>query len=489
MLSKIKGLIGTNQFIATSDIFPRIDTKRIKQQLNLVHKGKTRGIKDLPESDSKSFDSVENEIIATVRNLRDICIRVYNEHKTVYNERQIRVTTARTEIDSSASQAPSEYMGVTQDLKTQLQESTVRLRECTNWKSKFRYQHNIDRACHHYSSNRLWWLALALFMVFIESILNGYLFAQKNQFGLLGGGFAALIISVANVGFSSLVGFYSRFINHIKLLTKIFGYILLLGWIVIILVFNFGVAHFRDGIEANLKWDAAAEYAVTQMYTAPLALLYFESWVLVLFGCLISVIALLKGYYADDPYPGYGNVERELDKARNNFTYKYEDAIKELTDKKDEMVEDLREAEERIRDDTKNLIDGLFGNTSLDSQFTLQLSHCDDVVNQLLQVYRESNKESRSTPSPEHFSKEFQFEEIVISKTNEINKDKLITGLDRIERKVTKAVKEINSLLGEAIKTLPGASEIEEEESIQSQGVKTHKEIKFTNKYFKQNNS
>lgn len=461
MLNKIKELFGTNPLLPSTDIFPRIDTSRLNKQLNLEKRGKLRGKKELPSSDTSTLDSVENEIIDAVRNNRELFLRVYNEHKSVYNERQTRVTTDRTDLESSATQAPSEYIGKSQDLETNLQEVTVRLKECVNWKNNFRKEHKIDRASHHYNTSRIKWLAVGFLMVFFETILNGYLFAQKNQFGLLGGVIAALLISIANVGFSSLTGFYSRFINHINYLVKIFGTMIVLFWASVVLVFNFGVAHFRDGIEANLEWGQAATQAIERLYTNPIEIASFESWILVLIGCLISIFALLKGYYADDPYPGYGNVERELDKARNNFANKHELAIEKLQYIKDQMIEDLRNAEEKIKNDSKDLIDGLFGNTSLDSQFTLQLKHCDEVVQHLLQIYRESNKENRNTPPPQHFAIDFKFDEIELSKSNEINKEKMIKDLERIEFLVTEAVKEINNLLGKSIENFPSARKIE----------------------------
>lgn len=468
MLDKIKNMFGTDPFIPTSNIFPRIDTNRLKKKLDLEKKGKNRGVKELPPSDITSLDSVENEIIDSVRSLRDICYREYNDHKEVYNERQTRVTTASTELESSATKAPSKFKGISQGLETHLQESTVRLTECADWKKKFRIKHQIDRACHHYNSNRIIWLALAMIMVFVESILNGYLFAQKNQFGLLGGGFAALLISVTNVGFSSLIGFYSRFINHVNVMLKIFSLVLLLGWAVIVIVFNFGVAHFRDGMVENLSWNDAAIKAVERIYQTPFELSSIESWILVLIGCLISVIAMLKGYYADDPYPGYGNVERELDKARNNFESIYESAIHELMNTKDQMVEDLKEAEETLRNDTNNLIDGLFGNTSLNAQFEVQLKHCDDVAHTLLKLYRDSNSENRTTPPPKHFTVEFKFEKIDIPKTNEISLEKLKQGLDHIEELIKKSVEEINYMLEVSIENFPSARTIEKEISDQT---------------------
>ena len=460
MLEQIKEIFGSNQFDPTSDIFPQIDVERLKKQLNLAKKGKQKGLSELPSSDSKALDSVENEIVVAVDQLRQQSINAFQDHKTVYRNRLSVFSTARTEIEASTKQAPAGFMADCREHETQLQEPTVRLEECTKWKIKFCEEHGIERACHHHQSSRIKWFFIGLVMVLIESILNGPLLAQRHELGLLGGGITALLISAANVVFSSIIGFYSRFTNHRNFFNKIFGFLLLLGWLIIILVFNFGVAHFRDGVVSNLSWEEAAREAVIKIQT-PLELSSIESWLLILLGCLISLLALLKGYYADDPYPRYGNVERELDKARQNFTHYHTNALEELENTRDEIVADMKEAENFVRIRANEINDVLTGTKSLDEKFEEHLEHCDKITQQLLQIYRENNVEQRKTSKPSYFNKKFTFDKVQNDPLDISQLGNPREELKRIEKMVSTATKTIHKLWKQSIMNFPSAKEIE----------------------------
>ena len=460
MLGKIKKIIGANQLVPTSEIFPQIDVKLLKIQLNPAKKGKERGINELPSSDSLGLDSFEQEIVATVENLRQQCINEYHNHKTVYSNRLSEVSTARTEIEASTTMAPGAFMTDSKEFESQLQSSTVRLRECAVWKHKFRKEHRIERAGHHYTAGGLKWFFFGILMLLLESILNAPMLARQQEMGLFGGGLTALLISLANVGFSSVIGFYSRLINSIKPLKRIFGFLILLVWFITILGFNFGVAHFRDGIVAKLSWDEAARNAVVSLQT-PLNLTHIESWLLVVLGCLISLVALLKGYYADDPYPGYGNLERQLDKARVIFTQDHSVALHKLVERREKIVQDMKEAEELVRLRVNELNDALFGDRSLDIKFKEHLNHCDKVVQQLLQVYRDNNEEVRKTPHPVYFKDKYAFEEVPIYQVERSKSDKLSRELKQIEELVSSATKEILQLWKKSIMNFPSARDIE----------------------------
>ncbi len=462
MLKKIKEIFGTNEFIPTTEIFPRIDVDRLKEQLEPRKRGIRRGKDEFPKSSSTLPDSVENEIIKAVDDLRQLSIQEFHNHSAVYEQRLARIPSIRTLIESSASKAPNKFESDSQKLETRLQGPMVQLKECVVSKFQFRKKHEIKRVVHHHRSGGIRWLALGFLMVLIESVLNGYLFAQKNEFGLLGGGFAAALISIANVGVSSISGYYSRFKNHINSWTKLYGFLLLMVWSIFIVAFNFSVAHFRDGMVSGLEWNMAAEKAVERIATAPLDVASIESWLLITIGSLISVVALLKAYYADDPYPGYGNTERLLEDARERYEKEHDSALDELERERDRVVDELREAEELVHLHSNESTDALYGHKSLYAQLSAQLAHCDSVVQQLLQIYRDSNEEYRSTSSPEYFKEQFKFKEFIRDESNQVNTDKLQEEIGRIESMVSSGIKEINEHYGKSIDKFPSARKIED---------------------------
>ena len=462
MLGKTKQILGTNPFVPTSNLFPLLDLDRLTRELKPQSKGRKRGKRDLPSSDSQDLDGVELEIIRTIEDLRHQSINTYHEHKETYLKRLSDVSTAITEIETSTSQPSGGFRTASKEHETRLQDATERLRDCIGWKLKFKNNHNINRPAHHIYSGGIKWVFIGLIMVVFESILNGPLLSQKHELGFLGGGLTALLISIANVVFSSAIGFYSRFVNHRKLLAKLFGLLLIIFWAGMILVFNFGIAHFRDGVVSNLTWDEAARNTIPSLLT-PFQLDSIESWLLVLIGCLISFLALLKGYYSDDPYPGYGNLERELNKARSGYTEMHTNTLDNLKEERDWYISNMEEAEKILRSSMSETNDALYGNRSLDVVFKEYLNHFDETVHQILQIYRDSNTEHRSTPPPSYFNSKFPLKPVTIDPPEKEKMRKQQTEIERVAEMVKAASKEISELWNASVSNFPSAKDIEDE--------------------------
>jgi hypothetical protein len=69
----------------------------------------------------------------------------------------------------------------------------------------FRGEHGLHRTAHLPSSHVLH-VGVLLTLLIVEAMLNGYLLAAGDEFGLLGGFFQAVIIAVLNIGGGFLSG-------------------------------------------------------------------------------------------------------------------------------------------------------------------------------------------------------------------------------------------------------------------------------------------
>lgn len=239
--------------------------------------------------------------------------------------------------------------------------------------------------------------------------MNSYLFSKGNEFGLLGGLLAAVIVSVVNVGASATLGYLTRYLHHRNLILKLGGLIILLVWMVFATAMNLGVAHFRDGLEVGLSWTQATENAVPALIAQPLHLASIESWLLVGIGLLISVIAFRKGWHTDDPYPGYGRLERSLSRARSVYQSALLNALEDLKDRRDQAIEELQDANEQVRNGISEAIDALFGQSALGAHMTTFLEQCDVKTAHLLAVYRDANRAARKDTPPKSFDKAYKF--------------------------------------------------------------------------------
>ncbi len=320
--------------------------------------------------------------------------------------------------------------------------SRERLRECHNWRSRFRQMHRLERPAHEFDG----WLKVILLLIMMitaEAGINAYLFSQGNEFGLLGGLLAAVIVSLVNVGLSTLFGYVARYIHRRNWLLKLFGLTVIIGWMAFAFAINFGVAHFRDGLESGVAWRMAAEAAVPSLLASPLALASIESWLLVGIGALISILSFRKGWHSDDPYPGYGRVERALTTARARYVDELGNALDNLAERRDEAIEELQDASEQVRQGISEAVDALFGQSALSSHLRSFLDQCDVKVAHLLAVYRDANRAARTTPAPKSFDKGYKFPPFKPQAVDESRRDTAKEEAARVTATVDAAVRNI----------------------------------------------
>jgi hypothetical protein len=183
----------------------------------------------------------------------------------------------------------------------------------------------------------------------------------------------------------------------------------LVGWIVFALALNLTVAHFRDLIDAQVEWAEAVQLAVPALRADPIGLTSMDSWFLLAIGSIISVSAFIKGWHTFDQFPGYSRVEKELLIARDKHHGDFEQAIEELTEKREDAIEELRDADQQVRDGISQAIDALYGHSALTAHLQSFLNQCDTKLAHLLAIYRDANISARSEPPPPSFSKQHSF--------------------------------------------------------------------------------
>ena len=176
-----------------------------------------------------------------------------------------------------------------------------------------------DSAVFHY--------ALVSVVIVAESALNMYFFAQGSTYGLLGGFFQALLISITNVFLALLAGTWAlRHLNHKRSDLRILGLLSFLVYLPFASFFNLVAGHYRDLLERHSQDFAnAAEVAKVLGDAIPSALgdpmnVTFNSLMLITLGMIASSFGLFKGFTSDDRYPGYGAVHRRFTEASNRFS-------------------------------------------------------------------------------------------------------------------------------------------------------------------------
>lgn len=442
MLSRLKSIFRSDAFVPSMSVFPSIDTKTISSSLKLEEQGAVRGRQNQPPTEATGFDHIETAVIEKIEELRRKGLENYENNRRVYNERLARAGQASKEVDIAAGAARNDFGALVQVWRSRIVAVRERLNESYNWRNRYRQIHRLERPAHEFSG----WanvIALALILIVLEAGMNSYLFSKGNEFGLLGGLLVAVIVSLVNVAGSILLGYLARYMRHRNPLLKLCGLAALVIWLGFATALNLAVAHFRDGLESGLEWAAAAQQAVPALLAQPLALGSIESWLLVALGALISTIAFRKGWHTDDPYPGYGPVERSLEQARLRYEEELHNALDELQKRRDDAIDELQDANEQVRDGITEAVDSLFGQSSLGAHLRSFLEQCDLKTAYLLAVYRDANLAQRTTPAPISFSTGYTFPPFEPEAIDATRRQLAEAEAERVKATVETAISEI----------------------------------------------
>lgn len=404
----LRRLFRADAFVPTAAVFPSIDEAALARDLRLRDRARESAARDLPARDETTLDAAETAAVAAVEELRRKGLANYETNKDVYAKRLARLSSASMELRTVATQARGDFELETKDFRGQMTGGVRALREWNAALDGFRRRHRLDRPAYE-DPPAVRTAAILLAAVLVETLLNGYLFAQRNELGLLGGALVALLVSLVNVGGSSLGGWFARFLRHRNLLLKLGGLLAFLLWMAFAVALNLGVAHFRDAVETLAGWSEAATRSLASFRETPLDLRSIESWLLMLVGLLVSLLAFIKLYLSGEPYPGYGRISRRFERALADYADHLTDALDSLERRRDELVESLRDANDTVRDNVGEAVDALYGHRMMRAQLAAFLAQCDLKANALLKLYRDENRAARTAPAPPRFDAPFAF--------------------------------------------------------------------------------
>lgn len=389
-----------------------IDTGKIAHRLKLAERGLQRGSQGLPAPEERLLDSVEQSIVqwavsewAWHREQLLTELRSYAERLSSFSihAKLARLTltanNARTQFINAQRQAGSELGALKQaylDARDELQ--------------GFRARYKLNRPARHPSRRFTTW-GLLIFLIGIESLLNGVFFAKGSQFGLIGGVTTAVGISAFNIVAAFLVGLWpARLVNHRNYFFKLVGLIFVLAGVAGLILLHAFAAHFREAT-ALLGEEGAINRAIDTLENAPFTITDPNSAYLFGLGILCATLAYLKGYRSDDPFPRYGAVSRRADRARHDYNDEHLELFGELEELKENTVAELKTSIDEIPL-YANEVERLRGarKSRLEEYQAYEIA-LEAAVNELLSVYRDANRSARKNlPVPGHFSQAWKLE-------------------------------------------------------------------------------
>jgi len=268
----------------------------------------------------------------------------------------------------------------------------------------FRKENKIRREAHYPESH--WQTVGILFLaLIIESVLNGSMLAAGSDEGLVGGFFLALVISLINIMVGFLNGWmFLRYKNHISKLKAIGGIFGSLVCFSAALLFNLLIAHYREALVNNP--DDAGHVAVESIKSGLFSINDVQSWLLFGLGLIFMILAVYKGYYQDDEYPGYGGLSKRKKRAKEEVYELKDEAVEKLESLNDNYHEQLDKSCTRASQIHKTIISNISAFERQKSLLRSYRDHLQDTYLYVIKLYRDVNSSERNDPAPCFFKEE-----------------------------------------------------------------------------------
>lgn len=394
--------------VADTLAFDTIDPGVLAKRLELSRNGEQRGRANIPAAEAKTFDSVEHTILTEIEGYRRKAVdRVTRSIEA--SDRRLRAfdfEQGRLDIIAAINVAKVNFLAEVNQGADELYQKRRAVIDATKDLLRFKLKHEIERQA-HLPENRLWASGIVALIFLIELALNASFFAGGLDGGFIEAFAVAAGIAALNVGVGFGIGLTAvRLLFYRNIFVRTAALIVLIVDIGLCTALNLAAALFRTALMS----DDPATTLASAFKGPPLELLHrlteingFQSFILVGLGFLFHLGATADGFKFDDPYPLYGKYWRKREEAEIDYTESKIELITTLTQERDETVTEMKNVSGFLSSSRRIAARIGDGRASARSRFDTYLDGLERIANQLLTLYRESNRTNRETPAPEYF--------------------------------------------------------------------------------------
>ena len=386
------------------DPFIQLDRGQAAQELKLEERGADQGSHNLPASDTRTFDHVEAEIFANIRDHHARAqIDAANQLRT-YDGRlaQLGLLTELASIKSEALTAVSDFNAEVVNGRNRLATSRDAIAESYAELREFKKANRLSRPAHAVPPKIATWGTILLSWL-VESVANTFLLRLNDAMGFVGGFVAAATVAGLNVGVSAFVGrMVLPLTSHPQPLRRYCAFVGAGVWLVLLGFWNLAAAHYRDAKSAGIPNPEGA--ALSTMSAHPFALDSLYSVGLLAVGIVCAVLAARAAYLMDDPFPGYGAASRRHNARCADYADDVEDATEELREIRDEGIARAEEVRSELGTQLRERDRVLAARQAFCRRYEENSIQLEQIANALLEIYRSANRRARTTPAPPHFS-------------------------------------------------------------------------------------
>ena len=393
-------------------VIPIFTADSLDKELRLSERGDADGERDFPPTSAADISPTEGLVVARVEgaikqksneilgvgsgqdftSLPQDLETLASEPQTILTQYRARKSRAQSAHSLSLEHAHDDYARAYRDYRA------------------FRIQHGLTEIEPRYDTvfwRKIFFLAL-LFIV--EVAANGWVIGQASPGGLVQGWTTALMISVLVLLTGSLIGFGpARYLNYNGVdgagrVHRIWAIPTMIVGCVLLLFFAFYIAHYRFALTHADLDTPVPDNILTAMATTPFEpFQQLESLALFIIALLIGTFAIIRGFYWDDPYPGYGARHRKVEEARETTREIAMEMSRDIDAAKDEADKALNAVAEESSAMVGALKQAIARTQDNAATWDFTVSELLTEGRAAMDRYRDANREARSSAPPRYF--------------------------------------------------------------------------------------
>lgn len=334
--------------------FPTLDD--LKAAHDLENRGQDRGRDGEPPATQAGLDPVETEVFEQCNTYYSGLLDEHRRKERAFDETLRRRKVSPSQLEADADQACTALRKAYDAHQSNLHERVREAREAREELNRFKEENELSRQPHVPEHTGLAWAILAA-IVLVETLINGFFFGEQLAGGTVAGVTQAVLISLGNVLVIGLLGklVVGRIVHRLSAQRFVGWAGLFLVLLPLAVVFNLGVAHYRDALPEEYPSAEAECYhanedgvsgpeeadleALCLLRTSTFLLSGFKSYLLLFIGLAMCAIAIWEwAYHMTDPYPGYGKRGRDWLQKKKWLDDAKEELLDELDAGHDEAV-------------------------------------------------------------------------------------------------------------------------------------------------------
>ena len=385
--------------------FLHVDPDEVKRELKLTKRAADNGAKGIPDLEDTKKDALATDIDMHMNYLISL-----GKAKLLEQNGAVK--------DLSKSQEQVSILDITEIYETATKDLTATAKNFygkmfltkNEWilmgKSlkEFREKNKLNRPA-QYPDDRMRKFGFIFLIMVIEIIFNAYALGDAHPNGIVGVSTEILMFGIVNVGVSVILGFYVwRYFLHIQKLRQSIA-ILAFPMMAFVLFLNFFLAHYRDAIS---KLASIADFsdlqtsiqqlggqAINTLIASPFVMDDIKSYLLLFVGLLASVIATLKSFELDDPYPGYGKQSRVQKRLADKFNYQNKNAEDEIIGLVEDYSQQMAAKRQLMKASASAITRREEYIRDLHNKYNIWLGHIALVGKSLYADYQDENRKAR----------------------------------------------------------------------------------------------